>query len=113
MSLGKVHVWKMTEKERLAYIEKHPIIPTERPSGGTFSNINTMAVAPEKKGKKGPKIIDSVDKDELHRLYLDGITFPKMAKALNISEANIGNYIKQQRKSNPEKWPYRIKMKKG
>lgn len=29
---GQVTVWYMTEEERLAYIEKHPIIRTERPS---------------------------------------------------------------------------------
>ncbi|MCM3651312.1 hypothetical protein [Metabacillus litoralis] len=29
---GKVHEWKMTEEERLAYIEKHPIIATKKPT---------------------------------------------------------------------------------
>jgi len=27
--LSKVTVWRMTEEERLAYIEKHPIKPTK------------------------------------------------------------------------------------
>jgi hypothetical protein len=29
--LSKVHTWKMTEEERLAYIEKHPIKPRKKP----------------------------------------------------------------------------------
>lgn len=28
--LGKVTVWKMTEEERLSYIEKHPIKPSKK-----------------------------------------------------------------------------------
>lgn len=34
--IGKVTVWKMTEEERLAYIEKHPIVPYEG-TGQTFA----------------------------------------------------------------------------
>jgi len=26
---GEVIVWKMTEEQRLAYIEKHPIVPSD------------------------------------------------------------------------------------
>lgn len=26
---GEVTVWKMTEEQRLAYIEKHPIVPSD------------------------------------------------------------------------------------
>jgi hypothetical protein len=36
---GKVHVWYMTEEQRLDYIKKHPIIPTERPKGSTFEEL--------------------------------------------------------------------------
>jgi hypothetical protein len=36
---GKVHVWHMTEEERLAYIEKHPIVPTAKPGGSTFQEL--------------------------------------------------------------------------
>ncbi|MDF1997618.1 hypothetical protein [Peribacillus frigoritolerans] len=42
--MSEVSVWFMTEEERLAYIEKHPIIPsTEKPnkSGAAFSDILT------------------------------------------------------------------------
>jgi hypothetical protein len=42
--LGKVHVWKMTEEERLAYIAKHPIKPIEKTKEkeDTFANIHDM-----------------------------------------------------------------------
>jgi hypothetical protein len=42
--LGKVHEWKMTEEERLAYIAKHPIKPIEKPreKEDTFANIYDM-----------------------------------------------------------------------
>ena len=111
MSLGKVTVWKMTEEERLAYIAKHPIIPTEKPSG--FTNAKMVQVAPEKKSKhKGPRIIDTVDKDELHKLFIEGKTFDEMAKSLNVSVAVINNYIKEQRKLYPEKWPRRSERMK-
>jgi hypothetical protein len=33
---GEVTVWYMTEEERLAYIAKHPIIPTEKPKGSSY-----------------------------------------------------------------------------
>jgi hypothetical protein len=37
--IGKVTVWYMTEEERLAYIKKHPIVPTERETVIRFSEI--------------------------------------------------------------------------
>ncbi|CRK80327.1 hypothetical protein [Neobacillus massiliamazoniensis] len=37
--MSKVHVWYMTVEERLEYIEKHPIRPTEKPQGAAFDNI--------------------------------------------------------------------------
>jgi hypothetical protein len=42
--LGKVHEWTMTEEERLAYIAKHPIKPTDKPreKEDTFANIYEM-----------------------------------------------------------------------
>lgn len=39
---GPVTEWKMTEEERLAYIAKHPIVPTEPPSGSKFAKVNEM-----------------------------------------------------------------------
>jgi hypothetical protein len=38
--LGKVTVWQMTEEERLAYIAKHPIRPTEKPKGSGYDHAN-------------------------------------------------------------------------
>lgn len=35
--IGKVTIWYMTEEERLAYIDKHPIVPYEVSSGQTFA----------------------------------------------------------------------------
>lgn len=37
---GKVKVWYMSEEERLAYIEKYPIIPIEKPKSA-FTDIYT------------------------------------------------------------------------
>jgi len=40
---GQVKTWKMTEEQRLAYIDKHPIVSTKKTKGkaAAFSNINT------------------------------------------------------------------------
>jgi hypothetical protein len=42
--LGKVREWTMTEKERLAYIAKHPIKPLTKTKEkeDTFANIYDM-----------------------------------------------------------------------
>jgi hypothetical protein len=62
--IGKITVWQMTEEERLAYIEKHPIRTTEKPKGSTFANIQTdyrwrperaNAKSRERVGKINPK----------------------------------------------------------
>ncbi|MBT2647225.1 hypothetical protein J7E52_10900 [Bacillus sp. ISL-34] len=40
--MSEVTVWYMTEEERLAYIQKHPIVPSEEKpnkSGAAFSDI--------------------------------------------------------------------------
>jgi hypothetical protein len=39
--MGRVTEWKMSEEERLAYIEKYPIKPTEKPKGAAFDNFKT------------------------------------------------------------------------
>jgi hypothetical protein len=36
--MGQVTVWKMTEEERLAYIEKYPIIPTKKERAINFDS---------------------------------------------------------------------------
>ncbi len=50
---GKVTVWYMTEEERLAYIKKHPIVPTENKSGAAFSNIHGYGERRKKKPTDG------------------------------------------------------------
>ncbi|MBT2614097.1 MULTISPECIES: hypothetical protein [unclassified Bacillus (in: firmicutes)] len=52
--MSKVTVWYMTEEERLAYIEKHPIVPSEEKpnkSGAAFSDI--FAYGERRKKLKG------------------------------------------------------------
>ncbi|MBS4191764.1 hypothetical protein KHA94_16360 [Bacillus sp. FJAT-49705] len=42
--MNRVTEWQMTEEERLAYIEKHPIRPTKKTKKkgeDAFSNIHT------------------------------------------------------------------------
>ncbi|WP_284037428.1 hypothetical protein [Neobacillus sp. 114] len=111
MSLGKVTVWYMTEEERLAYIKKHPIVPTEKPSGATFENTSQAQYEKAKengrKNRKYKKIMDSVDVKLLHELFIQGNPLNYIAKALQITEATLSNYIKEQREIDPEKWPYR------
>jgi hypothetical protein len=109
---GKVHEWKMTEEERLAYIEKHPIVSSKQPSETKFSTeaIDFKAVAERRKeANQGKRVIDQVDKDLLHKLFISGRRLENIAKSLKISMGILNNYIQEQRKLDPEKWPYRIK----
>ncbi|MBT2727855.1 hypothetical protein J7E63_12990 [Bacillus sp. ISL-75] len=40
--MGQVTTWQMTEEERLAYIEKHPVKPTKKAKKKeAFENIHT------------------------------------------------------------------------
>lgn len=49
MSLnGEVTTWFMTEEQRLAYIEKHPIIQTGKPKGSSFAEIYDVAAYKKK-----------------------------------------------------------------
>lgn len=110
---GKVTVWRMTEKERLAYIAKHPIQSTEKPKGSTFAEINDAQYQKAKKNrlkqesKPRERIIDRVDKDKLHRLYIDGEPLKDIAGKLGVSESTLNYFLREQRKLNPEKWPHR------
>jgi YesN/AraC family two-component response regulator len=110
MGIGKVTVRHMSEEERLAYIEKHPIVPTKQPSETKFSTdaIDFKAVAERRKEAiKGKRIIDQVDKDAIHKLFISGRRLEDIAQSFKISMSNLNNYIKEQRKINPEKWPRR------
>ncbi|SDM18127.1 hypothetical protein [Bacillus sp. OK048] len=113
MSIGKVTVWYMTEEERLAYVAKHPIVPTGEAVFST-ETIDYKKVSERKKEalqRKG-KLIDSVDKDTLHKLFMSGETIPEIATALNISISVLNKYIGDQRKIEPDKWPIRSKGRK-
>lgn len=56
---GKVTTWYMSEEERLAYIEKHPIIPTEKPS--SYASLGEQL---KKKGEIGRKRIKELHDKE-------------------------------------------------
>lgn len=107
---GSVTVWYMTEEERLAYIAKHPIVPTEKPKGVAFSDIHSYGER-AKKENKSPRIIDGVDVNKLHKLFVKGEKMKDIANALNIKEHILSKYISQQRKVEPDKWPFRTMMK--
>lgn len=47
--IGKVHVWKMTEEQRLAYIEKYPIKPQKPPKGSSYDNISRGELTKERR----------------------------------------------------------------
>jgi hypothetical protein len=111
---GQVHTWVMTEEERQAYIKKHPIVPTERPKGATFYDVNERqrkkTIENRAKGQAPVvTVMDKVDQEKLHQLYLDGKKYSEMADILDISVSTLNNFIVKQRRNNPEKWPNRIK----
>lgn len=100
--MSKVTVWYMTEEERLEYIKKHPIIPTEKPSGTDFATIKEM------KGKKGRnKILNNVAEAKIHKMFIDGIPIKEIAQEVGLSFATIQKFIVLERKNDPEKWPRR------
>jgi DNA-directed RNA polymerase specialized sigma subunit len=112
MGMGKVTTWFMTPEELAEYVEKHPIVSTKQPSETKFSTdaIDHKAVAERRKvALEGNRIMDKVDKDVLHKLFMSGRRLADIAKSLKISEGNLSNYIQKQRKIEPEKWPCRIK----
>lgn len=105
---GKVHEWKMTEAERLAYIKKHPIVSYEKPSGSTFVEIHDSQYKKAKEDKKiKDRVIDGLDKDAIHKMYMEGETLNAIAKKNFVSRASIAKLIQEQRELEPEKWPYK------
>lgn len=100
----------MSEEERLAYIEKHPIVPIEKPKGTSLVKVEDMQVSKAKQRKKtGKRITDGIDTDKLNKMFRAGVRLADIAKAFNISVYTVFNYIKDQRSKEPEKWPYRKK----
>jgi hypothetical protein len=112
MGIGKVTTWFMTPEELAEYVAKHPIKSTEQSNVAKFSTeaIDYKVINERRKeAMKGKRIIDQIDKDLLHKLFISGRRFEDIAKSLKISMGILNNYIKEQRKLDPEKWPYRIK----
>jgi transcriptional regulator with PAS, ATPase and Fis domain len=107
MSLGKVTVWYMTEEERLAYIAKHPIVPTD-PKEAKFStdNIDYEKTNERKKeALKGKTIKDKLDKEKIHKLYMqEGKSLAEIANGLNINASTLSTYVFKWRQVNPEQW---------
>ncbi|WP_066316847.1 hypothetical protein [Bacillus sp. FJAT-29814] len=115
---GRVHTWKMTDEQRSDYVKKHPIVPTDKPSGTSLVNVSEMQYSKAKENsletrrKQSNRIIDGVDTDYLHKLFLAGESLSYIAKALKINESTLNNYIKERRQVEPEKWPRRSIRKK-
>lgn len=109
MSHGEVRTYYLSEEERLAYIAKNPIIPTGRPVGTMVAKATDIQQERSKESRLRSKklVMDDVDTDDLHRRFMSGKRLDDIAAALNISVANVNNYIKNQRKIEPEKWPKR------
>lgn len=58
---GDVTVWFMTEEEHLAYIEKHPIIPTEKPKGSSYTGVYDI---PAYRGKQEERRLRGIEKSK-------------------------------------------------
>jgi DNA-directed RNA polymerase specialized sigma subunit len=114
MGMGKVTTWFMTPEELADYVKKNPITSTKQPSETKFSTdaIDHKAMAERRnEALKGKRIMDKVDKEVLHKLFISGRRLVDIAKSLKVSEANLSNYITKQRKIEPEKWPLRKQKK--
>jgi len=112
---GEVIVWHMTEEERLAYIAKHPIVPTDKPRGGQFSNIHEMkrkeaSMNGYKNGKQANsnnKILDEEDKNFIYAQYEIGARLHDIAKSLGVEKHTINNFIAAERKRSSKAFPRR------
>lgn len=109
--VGEVTTWYMTEEERLAYIQKYPIKPTKNCKGTSFENVYTMQMDKTKERNKQPTMMDKVDKEELHRMFMAGDKLKDIAKAFDITIPTLDKYLTKQREINPDKWPRRAKTK--
>lgn len=109
MSHGEVRTYYLSEEERLAYIAKHPIVPTGRPVGTMVAKATDeqQQRSTESFLRSRKRVIDDVDTDELHKRFMAGEGLEDIATALNISLSNLNNYIKNQRKIEPDRWPKR------
>ena len=110
--LGKVTVWQMTPEQLAEYVEKYPIRPTEKPKGAAFDDIHAYGerkkkINPDGPKKTGKRITDGIDIEKFNKMFRSGVKLADIATAFNISIFTVHNYIKEQRKKDPEKWPYR------
>jgi DNA-binding NarL/FixJ family response regulator len=95
---GKVTTWYMTPEQLADYVKKHPIQSTERPKGSTFAEI---------KGAQYRKSQQEKLIEKLHELYTSGMSFPEIANELSLGESTVKNWVTDQRKLDPDKWPRR------
>jgi response regulator of citrate/malate metabolism len=115
MSIGKVTVWRMTEEQRQEYIKKHPIVPTKKQNEAQFNTdrIDYKAVGERKKeslkNRNFKRIIDGVNMEQVHEWFMAGKSIVEIADELKINRSTLNNYIRDLRKTEPEKWPYRSK----
>lgn len=105
---GKVTVWYMTEEERLAYIEKHPIVPTAKPKRAEFSHEGDIVARKNavKTNNKKPKIMDKFDKEEIRRRFLDGEKLEDIAADIGVSESTLYLFVRKQRLESPDLWSF-------
>lgn len=105
---GEVEVWYMTEEQRLAYIDKHPIRSEEKSKGMSFSNIHERKNAYKNRRER---VMDTVNKVELHKRFIAGERLDDIAASLHVTTATLNNFIKEQRQMEPDRWPYRVKKR--
>lgn len=109
---GEVTTYQMSEEERLAYIEKHPIVPAEKAKSTNFSiptkEQHENAVVNSKKARQQkPKLIDEIDKEHLHKLFVAGYRIADIAKTFNVTQNQLSYFIRQLRNADPGRWPKR------
>ena len=108
---GEVIVWQMTEEERLAYIKKHPIIPTDA-KGSTFTlpisdERKKQAYENQLKTRRENSVLNKIDINKLHELYMKKIRLADIADTFDVNINSITGVIQKLRKEDPDKWPRR------
>lgn len=94
----------MTPEQLAEYVKKHPIVPTGKTSFSTEAIDYEVTNQRKIEAMKGKKIMDNVDTDKIHKLYVEGISIPAIAQELNVNRSTLNNYIYAQRKIDPAKW---------
>lgn len=112
MKVGEVKTYRMPEEERLAYIAKHPIVPAEKPTsfaivGPSEEQIKNAKANSQKARQQKPKLIDEIDKEQLHKLFMAGYQIADIADVFKMTENQLHYIIRQLRNADPIKWPKR------